>query len=114
VSRDHLAAILVPAAMLCVFGLLWAERLTGLWWAAPVAVVVGLFLAVTDRFGPPEWLAGLLALAGLGIAALYAMVFTATVPDPTSLAPAALGIGVGMAASRLYLRFGRSRTERPT
>jgi hypothetical protein len=100
--------------MLCVFGLLWAERLTELWWAAPVAVVVGAFLAVTDRFGRPEWPVGLLALAGLGVVGLYAMVFTATVPDPALLAPVALGIGAGMAASRLYLRCGSSGAERPT
>jgi len=99
--------------MLCLFGLVLAEGIAGLWWAVSVAVTVGAFLAVTDRLGRPEWPVGLLALAGVGTAALYAMAFTATVPDPAQLAPVALGVGVGIVASQLYLHVAGSAVEQP-
>lgn len=110
-SHDHTAGVLAPAVVLCVFGLLWAEGLAGLWVAAPVAAVAGALLVVTRRFGREEWHLGLLALAGLGIAALYAMAFTATVPSESLLAPVALGLGVGLAGSHLYARVARSAPD---
>lgn len=112
-SRDRLASDLVPAVVLCAVGFAWAESVVGLWWAAPVAVVVGAFLAVTDRFGRAEYDVGLLVLAGLGILALYAMAFIATVPSETRLAPLALGLGVGIAGRRLCVLVGPAARERP-
>lgn len=111
-SHDYPASDLVPAVLLCVLGLAWAGGAAGLWWAAPVAVVVGAFLAATARFGRAERNLGLLALAALGIAGLYGMVLTATVPDSALLAPLALGTGAGIAASRLYV-VARPTVERP-
>ena len=120
-SRDRPVGELVMAVLFCVLGVAWAGTAgpgtTGgaQWWVAPVvAVVVGPFLVVSDRFGRPEHNWGYLVLAGLGILALYGMAFTASVPSHALLGPLAVGLGVGIGASQLYALRVRPGAEQPT
>mgnify|MGYP000094325703 CR=1 FL=1 len=114
-SRERPVGELVMAAFFCVLGVVWAGTAGGAqWWLAPaVAVAVGPFLVVSDRFGRPEHNWGYLVLAGLGIVALYGMVFTASIPSHVVLGPLAVGLGIGIGASQLYALRVRSGGETP-
>jgi uncharacterized membrane protein len=120
-SSERGVAELAMAGVFCVMGVAWAGTAGAgpagevQWWLVPVvAVVVGPFLVATDRFGRPEHNWGFLVLGGLGILALYGMVFTASVPSRAVLAPLAVGLGVGIGASQLYALRVRPTREQPT
>jgi len=114
-SSERGVGELVMVAMFCVLGVVWAGTTGGAqWWVAPaVAVVVGPFLVVTDRFGRPEHNWGFLVLGGVGILGLYGMVFTASIPSRALLGPLAVGLGVGIGASQLYALRVQSGAEQP-
>ncbi|PSQ16359.1 hypothetical protein BRD00_11780 [Halobacteriales archaeon QS_8_69_26] len=96
--------------MAFALGLWWAESMTGLWPAVPVAVVVGSFLVAADRFGPPDRNLGYLAVAGVGVLGLLAMAVVGTVPATSLLTPLLVGAGVGIGAGGVYAVV---RSERP-